>query len=60
MVHISVFTARDLGESCDIDIQCVANNASCVNQFCVCHPAFYKFDEATCAESMFFFFYISI
>ncbi|XP_078332359.1 uncharacterized protein LOC144625438 isoform X3 [Crassostrea virginica] len=45
-----VESPRDLGESCDIDIQCVANNASCVNQFCVCHPAFYKFDEATCAE----------
>lgn len=41
---------RALGEQCLVDFQCIANNASCVNNICTCEVDFYKWDEATCAE----------
>ncbi|XP_052705082.1 uncharacterized protein LOC128180917 isoform X1 [Crassostrea angulata] len=41
---------RILGEQCVTDIQCIANNASCVDSMCNCEIDFYKWDEATCAK----------
>lgn len=41
---------RILGEQCVTDIQCIANNASCVDSICKCEIDFYNWDEATCAK----------
>ncbi|XP_062591116.1 uncharacterized protein LOC134252644 [Saccostrea cucullata] len=46
----SVEDPHVLGERCSHSVQCVANNASCVNNKCTCHRDYYMFDTATCLE----------
>lgn len=52
LIFILLFKARILGEQCVTDIQCIANNASCVDSICKCEIDFYNWDEATCAKSI--------
>jgi hypothetical protein len=46
-----IFTAHALGERCSHSSQCVANNASCINNRCSCHRDYYLLDTVTCLES---------
>ncbi|XP_019919461.2 uncharacterized protein [Magallana gigas] len=39
-----------LGKQCADDIQCKANNVTCVDNVCKCEIDFYQWDESSCAK----------